>query len=132
MSIDRVSNMLSMLKNACMVDNPYIEVVYTKQTENISNVLKEKGFLTEVKTFKPKGKSYKMLHLDIAFENGTSKITDIKRISKPGHRKYVSYKDIKQIAAGHGFQIVSTSRGVLNGDLAKKQKLGGEIICEVR
>lgn len=132
MSIDRVSNMLSMLKNACMAKNPFVEVIYTKQNENISNVLKDKGFLTQVKTFKPKGKSFKMLHLDIAYENGNPVLTDVKRISKPGHRKYVSYKDIKRVAAGYGMQIVSTSRGVLNGDIAKKQKLGGEIICEVR
>ena len=132
MSIDRVSNMLSMLKNASMAKKPYVEVIYTKQIENISNVLQEKGFITQVKTFKPKGKSFKMLHLELAYENGLPKLTDVKRISKPGHRKYTSYNGISKVAAGYGVQIISTSRGVLNGDVAKNKKLGGEIICEVR
>jgi small subunit ribosomal protein S8 len=132
MSIDRVSNMLSALKNAAMVGNAFIEVSYTKQIENISNVLKEKGFLSEVKTFKPAGSSFKMLHLGLAFNNEVCRISDVKRISKQGHRRYASADKLKKIEGGNGIQIVSTSRGILDSMTAKSKKLGGEIICEVK
>lgn len=132
MSIDRVSNMLSALKNASMAGLTSVEVSYTKEIESIANVLKEKNFLSEVKTFKPKGKNFKMLHLDLALENGLPKITDVKRISKPGHRRYAGVDGLKRVAGGHGIQIVSTSRGVLDSMVAKSKKLGGELICEVK
>lgn len=132
MSIDRVSNMLSMLKNASMAGLSFIELPFTTEIENISKVLKEKGFLDEIKTFKPKGKSFKMLHLDLTLENELPKITDVKRISKPGHRKYVSASDLKKVSGGHGLQIISTSRGVLDTMVAKNKKLGGELLCEVK
>jgi len=132
MSLDRVSNMLSALKNAAMAGNKYIEVAETKEIENIAKVLKEKGFLDEIKSFKPKGKSFKMLHLDLAFENGLPKITDVKRISKPGHRRYMGSASLKKVAGGFGVQVVSTSRGILDSETAKSKKFGGELICEVK
>ena len=132
MSIDRISNMLSMLKNATMAKKTFIEVPHTNQIEVIANVLKEKGFIDGIKTFKLKGKSFKMLRLDIAYENGVPKITDVKKISKPGHRVYVSFSELKKVAAGYGVQVISTSRGVLDSGVAKSKKLGGELICEVR
>jgi small subunit ribosomal protein S8 len=132
MSMDRVSNMLSMLKNASMAKRTHIELPYTKEIESISSVLKEKGFIEDIKTFKPKGKSYKMLRLDIAYENGLPKISDVKRISKPGHRIYVGSDKLKKVVAGFGVQVISTSRGILDSTVAKSKKLGGELICEVR
>jgi len=132
MSIDRVSNMLSALKNAAMTGNKFIEIPYTKGIESISSVLKEKGFLDGVKTFKPKDQSFKMLHLDLAFENGLPKITDVKRLSKPGHRRYVGFSGLKRVSGGYGVQVVSTSRGVLDSGTARSKKLGGELICEVK
>jgi len=124
--------MLSMLKNASMAGLSFIEISHTNEIENISKVLKEKGFLDEVKTFKLKGKSFKMLHLDLTLENGLPKITDVKRLSKPGHRKYVSAVELKKVAGGTGVQVISTSRGVLDSMVARSKKLGGELICEVK
>lgn len=132
MSIDRVSNMLSALKNAAMVGNKFIEVSYTTQIENIANVLKTKGLLEDVKTFKEKGKSFKMLHLDLAFDGEICKISDVKRLSKQGHRRYVNATELRKVSGGNGIQIVSTSRGILDSMTAKSKKLGGELICEVK
>jgi small subunit ribosomal protein S8 len=130
--MDRLSNMLSMLKNASMAGLASIEISHTKEIENIANVLKDKGFLEDVKTFKLKDSSFKMLHLDLAFENELPKITDVKIISKPGHRRYAGAAALKKVAGGHGVQIVSTSRGILDSVTAKSKKLGGELICEVK
>ncbi len=126
MSSDRLSNMLSSLKNAAMVGKPFVELPYTKECEGVANVLREAGYLEGVKTFKEKGKNYKSLRLDL-----NSKISQVRRISKPGQRMYSSAAKLNLVAGGMGVLVVSTSKGILPGREAKKRKLGGEILCEV-
>jgi small subunit ribosomal protein S8 len=132
MTIDLISNMLSSLKNASMAGKKSVEVMHTNQVEAIAKNLKEAGFLEEVKTFKESGKSFKKLRLDLAYENGLPKITDVQIVSKPGRRVYKGYKDMKLVAGGFGVSVVSTSRGILSGSEARKKKLGGEVICNVK
>jgi small subunit ribosomal protein S8 len=131
MTIDRVSNMLSALKNASMAKKPYIEVIASNELENIAKVLKTKGYLTEVKSFKPKDKSYKMLHLELSKDGKNFMFTEVVRISKPGRRIYKKSSDLGRSKEGFGLFVVSTSRGIMDGDSAKKKKLGGELICEI-
>lgn len=132
MSVDRLSNMLSALKNAVLAGNEYIETYHSKECENVAKVLKDEGFLSEVKTFKFKDKKYKGLRLELAkSEEGGFKISEIKRVSKPGRRMYAGNDDLKPLKAGHGVTVVSTSRGVMSGAEARKKKLGGEVICRV-
>jgi small subunit ribosomal protein S8 len=131
MSMDRVSNMLSALKNASMAKKGVIEMVHTKECESIAKVLKGGGFLSEVKTFKPTGKTFKMLRLGLEADGEEFKITNIKRVSKPGLRVYKKSSELHAISGGDGVVVVSTSRGVFDGREAKKKKLGGEVICEV-
>ena len=131
MSVDRLSNMLSDLKNAALARKSYIETFYSKECEGVANVLKEAGFLEDVKIFKEKGNSYKSLRLDLAKQDGQIKITDVKRLSKPGRRQYGGNSDIKPVVGGYGVLIVSTSRGIMSGLEARKKKLGGELICKV-
>ena len=131
MSVDRLSNMLSSLKNAVMAGNDAIETYYSKECENVAKVLKEGGFLEEVKVFKHKDKKYKGLRLELAKTDGEFIVTDVKRISKPGRRVYINAADIKGVAGGHGVLVVSTNRGLMSGGEAKKKKLGGEVICKV-
>jgi len=129
MSTDRISDMLSMLRNASMVGNSSIETFYSKECEAIAKVLKTRSFLREVKVFKPSKRPYKMLHLDLNTENI---ISSAKRISRPGRRIYRGTKGLKRIAGGNGVLVVSTSLGVMDGEVAKKKKLGGEVLCEVK
>ncbi len=124
--------MLSSLKNAAMAGNSFVETFYSKECEGVAKVLKEKGFLDDVKVFKPKGKSHKGLRLDLAKEDGLIKLTEVKRMSKPGRRLYVRSTDITPVSGGHGLVVVSTSRGIMSGQEAKTKKLGGEIICKVK
>lgn len=129
MSIDRISNMVSAIKNASMAGKKSVVVPHTRTCEGIAKVLHEAGFLSEVKTFKDKGASYKNLRLDIAYNaEGVSKLTDIKRVSKPGKRVYTSHDKLSPIAGGHGLTVVSTSRGLTTGLDARKRKLGGEVV----
>lgn len=127
-----MSDMLSSIKNAAMSGKPSIEVPYTKESEEVAKNLRKAGFLENVKVFKEENSSFKKLHIDLVFENGVSKITDVKRISKPGRRTYSGYKDLRRAAGGFGVTVVSTSRGVMDSSEARKKKLGGEVICEVQ
>ena len=123
--------MLSSLKNASMAKKPYVETFYSKECEGVANVLKEAGFLKQVKTFKHKGKSYKGLRLDLAVEGEEFALSEVNRMSKPGRRLYIGSGDIKPVIGGHGVVVISTSRGIMSGEEAKKKKLGGELICRV-
>ncbi|EKD99738.1 MAG: Ribosomal protein S8 [uncultured bacterium] len=132
MSMDHLSNMLSSIKNASMANNAFVETIHTKELEEVAKTLKKAGFLEEVKVFKQEGNSFKGLHLDLVKENGKVKLLDLKRFSKPGRRVYKSYKDIGKSMGGFGIFVVSTSRGIMDGSEARKKKLGGELICEVK
>ncbi len=125
MSIDRLSNMLSALKNASLGGKDFVEVPHTKECEAVAKVLKSAGFLSEAKAFKEKGVSYKKLRLEI------SGMQDMKRLSKPGRRVYKKAEELRSVAGGYGVLVISTSRGVMSGQEAKKKKLGGEVLCSV-
>ncbi len=132
MSVDRLSNMVSSIKNASMASREFIEIPHSNVCEEVAKVLKNSGFLKEVKVFKEKGKSFKMLRLDIAYEeDGTPKISDIQRVSRPGRRIYRNSSEIRPVAGGYGVAIVSTSRGLVKDFTARNKKLGGEVICKV-
>ena len=131
MSLDRVSNMLSTIKNASMSKKRAVEVVYTKQCESIAKVLLEKGFLTDVKVFKPKDLAFKKMDLELSKDGKTFNFTDMQILSKPGRRVYKKSQELGKSKGGFGLFIVSTSRGIIDGETARKKKLGGELICEV-
>jgi small subunit ribosomal protein S8 len=124
--------MLSALKNGMMAGNPFIETFYSKECEGVAKVLEENGFLDEVKIFKEKGASHKKMKLVLTKEDDGFRLSDIRRISKPGRRLYSSSADLRLVAGGTGTLVVSTSRGIMSGKEAKGKKLGGELICEVR
>lgn len=131
MSVDRLSNMLSALKNAVMVGKTFVELPHTKECEAAAKVLEKGGFLAGVKVFKEKELAYKMLHLEIVYEAGKAKFSDISRVSRPGKRVYKSAKEMRPVFSGFGICIVSTSRGVMSNTEARKKHLGGEVLCEV-
>lgn len=129
---DTISDMLTRIRNAQMRNKDSLELPYTKQNEQIAKVLEAKGFLGGVKSFKYEGKAYKGLHIDLKYtESGTPAIQSITRVSKPGLRNYSKSKDIKKVLGGLGITVISTSRGIMSSDDARRQKLGGEVLCEV-
>ena len=131
MSVDTLSNMTSAIKNSVMAGKSYLELPYSRQCEEVAKVIKERGFFENVKVFKVKGLPFKRLGITLALENGVSKISEIKRISKPGYRVYKKSEELGRTRGGFGYLIVSTSRGIMGGSEARKKKLGGEVICEV-
>ena len=131
MSMDRLSNMLSALKNASMAGKKVVEVMYSKECEEVAKVLKEKGFLESVKLFKPEKTSVKRIHIEVAEADGIFTLTETRRVSKPGRRIYKGADEIGTFKRGFGVMVVSTSKGIMSSAEARKKKIGGEIICEV-
>jgi len=120
---DPIGDMLARIKNAIAVGKKSVEVPFSKIKRDIAKVLVEKGYLENVE----KVKSNLILH--ISFKDGRPVLTGAKRVSKPGLRVYTKYKDIPIVKEGFGISILSTSKGVMSGDEARKLKLGGEILC---
>ncbi len=131
MTIDRVSNMLSSIKNASMSKKQAIEVIHTKKCENVAKVLLDKQFLTDVKVFKPKDNPFKMMRLELSKDGKIFNLSEVKIISKPGRRIYRKSDDLGKSKGGFGIFVVSTNRGIVDGETARKKKLGGELICEI-
>lgn len=123
--------MLSMIKNAATAGNDSLDVFHSKESKSICEVLKDAGYIEEVKVFKPKGKSHKMIHLQLAKQGDFIKINDIKRISKPGRRVYKKVSEIHPSKGIYSTMVISTPQGILSDQEARKRKLGGELICEV-
>ncbi len=129
---DNISDMLTRIRNAQMRSKDSLELPYSKQNEQIAKILEAKGFLSGVKSFKYEGKAFKGLHIDLKYtEDGTPAIQAINRVSRPGLRNYSTARNIKRVLGGLGISVISTSRGIMASDDARRQKLGGEILCEI-
>src|SRR3972149_3998618 len=131
MSMDRLSNMLSAIKNASMAGKKDVGKKYLKKCEEEAKVLREKGFLESVKVFKPEKTSVKRLHIELAVEENVFTLTEARRVSRPGRRIYRGADEIGTYKRGFGVMVVSTSKGIMSSGEARKKKIGGEILCEV-
>jgi len=106
-----------------------VNLPHSKVKEAVARLLKDNNFIDEVSVSDARvGKS---LTLKIAGENQNARITEIVRLSKPGRRAYVGAAEIPVVKRGRGIVIVSTSKGMMTGKEAKKQRIGGELICRV-
>ena len=123
---DPTADMLTRIQNALMRKKKVVEVLNTKLNVQILEVLVQENMIED---FQEKDRYVEVsLKYD---ENEEPVIVELEKISKPGQRIYVSYKDIVPVMNGRGISIISTSKGIMNGALAKSQKLGGELICEI-
>ena len=125
MMTDPIADMLARIRNAHMALHKEVRVRCSKMKESIANILKQEGYIEEVKI------DGQTLLINLKYYKGKAAIEGLKRISKPGRRVYVGFNDIPRVQNGLGICIVSTSKGVLNGCTARHIKVGGEILCEV-
>jgi small subunit ribosomal protein S8 len=125
---DPISDFLTRFKNACNAGNEVFTAPYSKIKADIARILQEEGYLWsyEVVTDTSTKLKLKPKYLD-----GRPVLTDLKRVSSPGRRKYVGFDEIPPVMSGLGISILSTSKGVMSGGSAKRQKLGGELIASV-
>jgi small subunit ribosomal protein S8 len=129
LSTDPIADMLSRIRNAALVGKRQITLPHSKVKQTIAEQLQKAGYLTSVKVIEARPQS--TLEIIINDEGNNTVITEIARISKPGRRVYAKSDEIPRIKNGRGIVLISTSRGVMTGQAAKKQKLGGELICKV-
>lgn len=128
-STDPIADMLSRIRNAIAVRKTEVVMPHSKAKEAVARLLKDNKFLERVEVEDaPVGKTLKVTIND---ENSNARITEIVRISKPGRRQYAGADMIPVVKRGRGVVIVSTSKGVMTGDQAKKNGIGGELICKV-
>jgi small subunit ribosomal protein S8 len=128
---DTISDMLTRIRNACMVKHPTTQVPSTKMTRSIAKVLKEEGFIGEYEETGEGIQKFLSISLKYHGKNRQPTISKLKRVSKPGLRVYSKRKDIPRVLGGIGIAIVSTSRGVMTDREARRQGVGGEILCYV-
>jgi len=130
MYTDPIADLLTRIRNANMLSRPSVEVLTSKLKENIVSVLKEEGYIKGYKT-KFRG-NRKVLEIFLKYsEDGERVITHLEKVSKPGRRRYVGKDEIPQVLNRLGICILSTPRGVLSGEKAKKLGVGGEILCYI-
>jgi small subunit ribosomal protein S8 len=127
---DPVGDMLTRIRNASRARHDRVVIPTSKLKIQIARVLKEQGYIADFveHDVQPQGE------ITLQLKYGPDKspvITGIRRISKPGLRRYVPVRDIRPVLGGLGISILSTSRGILSDAEARKQNLGGELICTV-
>jgi small subunit ribosomal protein S8 len=128
MMTDPVSDMLTRIRNAALARHERTLVPASQLKKHIAEILKLEGFIADVR------QEDDPRHLTIVLKYGrdrTSAIDGIKRVSRPGRRVYVRHDRIPRVLSGMGVSILSTSRGIMSDKEARRQKLGGELLCEV-
>ena len=130
MTTDPIADLLTRIRNATRAKHPRIEMPSSKLKLEITRILKEEGYLANYKVVDEKGKKNLRIFLRYTPDR-RSVITDLKRVSRPGSRRYVGKFEIRPVVGGMGISIVSTPRGVMTGQSARKVGIGGELLCEV-
>jgi small subunit ribosomal protein S8 len=126
---DPISDMFTRMRNAIAVNKAEISLPHSNIKEAVARLLQENNFVDGVEVNKePIGK---MMTVRLNPDGSNARITEIVRLSKPGRRHYASAQDIPVIKRGRGLVIMSTSKGLMTGDQARQQKVGGELICKV-
>ena len=128
---DPIADFLTRLRNAIMAHHRVVEVPASNLKKEITKILFEKGYILNYKFVEdgPQGTIKVALKYDPATK--TNAITSLKRVSTPGLRKYVGYKDMPRVINGLGIAILSTSKGVMTDKKARKENVGGEVLAYV-
>lgn len=128
-STDPISDMLTRIRNSIAVSKNIVSMPHSNIKQQVAELLKHSGFIDGVAS---EGKGIdKKLVITINSEAENARITEIARLSRPGRRMYVSADEIPTVKRGRGVVIISTSKGVMTGDDARKKHVGGELICQV-
>ena len=127
---DPVADFLARVRNAIHARHSKVDVPTSKLKLEIARILKEEGYVANFKPMEEEGKKFIRVFLKYS-NNNEPVITDLTRISRPGCRVYVGRYEIPRVLGGLGINILTTPRGVMTGREARKQGVGGEILCEV-
>lgn len=127
---DTIADMLIRIKNAYLARKDNISLPHSQLKASIAQVLLDAGYINEVQT-QTNEKQQQNLFITLKYLHDEPVLTQVKRVSKPGCRVYVSQANIPAVLHGYGLAILSTSAGILSGQKAKEKGLGGELLCEI-
>lgn len=127
---DPIADLLTRIRNATKEKHEKVEIPASRLKANVVRVLKEEGYIKNFRLMREEGRPTIKVYLKYS-DSGASVIQGIRRVSRPGLRKYSGYEQMPRPLGGAGIAIVSTSQGVITGHRARAQKVGGEILCEV-
>ncbi len=125
---DSLSDMLTVVRNGSRAGKDIVDVKKSRLGEDVLKIFKREGYISNFKSgeYKKQG----MIRVYLRYnKNKTPVITNIKRVSKPGLRVYVANENIPKVLSGFGIAVISTSRGVMTDKDARKEKIGGEVLC---
>jgi small subunit ribosomal protein S8 len=126
---DPIADMLTRLRNATAAGQSSLTLPYSKLKSDIAKILKKEGYINETELVTEEG--HQAIKIQTKFVNKTSAISGLKRVSRPGLRRYVGAGEIPRVLGGMGIAVLSTSRGILTGHEARKQKVGGELLAYI-
>ena len=127
---DPVADLLARIRNSIHARHPKLDVPASRLKLEIARILKEEGYIANFKATEEEGRKVLRLYLKYGSDNAAA-ISNLQRVSRPGCRVYVSRNDIPRVLGGLGINILTTPRGVMTGRQARKEGVGGEILCEV-
>ena len=130
---DPIADMLTRMRNGLERQHPSVSMPYSQIKESIAQVLKEEGYILDYKVLPQTPRD--ILQIDLKYlgdrRDSRSVITGIERVSRPGRRIYVGKNDIPWVLSGMGIAILTTSRGIMTGQKARRLGQGGEVLCKV-
>lgn len=127
---DPIADMLTRIRNAAAARQTEFSMPYSKMKSEIARILEKEGYIASYELKTPE-KGHPELIIRNKFTNRTSAIAGLKRVSRPGLRRYVKSTEIPRVLGGLGIAVVSTSRGILSGHEARRQKVGGELLAYI-
>ena len=130
MMTDPIADMLTRIRNAVRVERTYVDIPSSRVKRGIADVLKREGFIWDWKVVDEEPVAQLRLELKYG-PNGERVIQSIKRKSKPGRRLYTRSKELKPVLGGLGISIISSSKGVISDREARRDNVGGEVLCEI-
>lgn len=129
--VDSISDLVTRIRNAQMAFKKTVDSPMSRTREDLVKVLLNEGYIRGYTIVECEKTKHKILRIELKYFEGNPVISEIKRISKPGRRVYSSIKDLPFVKNGLGINILSTDRGIMSDTEARKQSIGGEIICSV-
>ncbi len=127
---DPLADMLTRIRNALMVRFDSVEIPGSKLKQGVAEILKQEGYIRDYQVAREGVRS--TITIDLKYdEHNQAVITGLKRVSKPGRRVYVSHDQIPKVMSGLGVAVISTSTGIVTDREARRQKVGGEVLCHI-
>lgn len=128
---DPIADFLTRIRNATKAQHRYVDISWSKLKQSVAEILKNQGFIDNY-LVKHESKQRGTIRIFLKYAEGRQPVIQgLRRMSKPGLRRYIGHEDIPRFFGGAGLSIISTSQGIMAGTEAKKRRIGGELLCLV-